>query len=175
MAREASVRSALIIPVPEASSIVDPWRERTCLDKPSIGIPAHLTIVFPFVPAGQLNDELANQLRELVGGFGAFSCAFRSTGRFPGTLYLAPDPARPFVALTEAMVARFPDHRPYEGVHEEIVPHLTVAHGDEELLTEAEAGLEPFLPIQTRVREVLLMEEIEPDWGAWRSRARLAL
>ena len=36
-----------------------------------------------------------------------------------------------FVAMTEALGQRFPDHPPYVGMFEKIVPHLTVAQGDD--------------------------------------------
>ena len=57
--------------------------------------------------------------------------------------YLAPDPPEPFSRLTEAIVERWPDYPPYEGIHETVIPHLTVAYGDDALLTEIEADVTP--------------------------------
>jgi hypothetical protein len=54
--------------------------------------------------------------------------ALTEVGRFPGVVYLAPKPAAPFIALTQAVVERWPDDQPYGGAYEEIIPHLTVAH-----------------------------------------------
>ena len=59
---------------------------------------------------------------------------FERTGRFPGVVWLAPEPAEPFIALTELLAAAFPDHPPYEGAHDEIVPHLTLGLGTESVL-----------------------------------------
>lgn len=55
------------------------------------------------------------------------------------------------------------------------MPHLTVAQGDDPLLDEAEADVVRSLPIRSRVREALLLEEVEPDGARWRVRSRLAL
>ncbi len=43
-------------------------------------------------------------------------------------MWLAPDPAHPFVELIERLATEF-GVRPYGGAHGEVVPHLTVARG----------------------------------------------
>lgn len=169
------LRSAVIVAVPEAAAVVDGWRERTCADKPSIGVPAHVTLLFPFVPAERIDARLLGDLASLFARFAGFDVTFGRTERFPTTLYLAPEPAEPFVALTEAIVAYYPEHEPYEGQFDVVVPHLTVAHGDRETLAAAAADVEPALPLHARVTEAVLLEEVESDWGRWATRARLPL
>jgi hypothetical protein len=66
---EEALRSALIVAVPEATSTVDGWREHTCADRPSIGVPAHVTILFPFVPAPEIDVALVDDLRGLFARF----------------------------------------------------------------------------------------------------------
>ena len=51
------LRSALSIAVPEAAVAVEEWLERTAYSKPSSGVPAHITISFPFVPAAAITDR----------------------------------------------------------------------------------------------------------------------
>ena len=165
----------MIVAVPEAAALVDSWRERTCADRPSIGIPAHVTLLFPFVPAAELDEAVIAALAEVVTEGTPFEFSLARTARFPDTLYLAPEPPEPFVRLTRAIHARFPDHPPYEGAFETIVPHLTVAHGDAELMDEAERDVAPGLPIAAHVDDVVLLEEIEGEWGRWDVRSRLAL
>ena len=46
-------------------------------------------------------------------------------------VYLAPEPAAPFVALTEAVGAEFPGFPPYGGAFDEVVPHLTISEANE--------------------------------------------
>ena len=171
------MRSAVVVAVPEASSVVDHWRERTCNDKPSSGVPPHVTLVFSFAPAERIDDELIAALHEVVGRVEAFDLELRETARFPELLYLPPEPAAPFMQLTGAIVGHFPDYQPYEGAFtlNDLVPHLPVAYGDASLLDEVEADVRPKLPITARVREAVLLEEVEPDWGRWVVRARVEL
>jgi len=169
------LRSTVAVPVPEAGPATDSWKERTGLGKPSIGIPAHVTLVFPFVPAEEVNEALIAELRGFFTKQPAFDLVLARFGRFPETIYLAPEPPEPFVRMTEALMERYPDHPPYEGVFDTIVPHLTVAHGDEALLDEAERDVRPHLPIRAHASEALLLVEVEPDWGRWETRARFRL
>jgi 2'-5' RNA ligase len=168
------VLTAIVTAFPEASPIVDEWRERTCSDRTSIGIPPHVTLLFPFVPA-ETADETLDILRELFAATRSFDVTFRELRRWPELVYLAPQPPEPFVRLTKAIIERWPDYPPYEGAHETVVPHLTVAYGDEALLAEVEADVSPHLPIAAHVDEAVLLEELEPGWGRWGERARFPL
>jgi 2'-5' RNA ligase len=170
-----ALRSALVVPVSEASEAVDAWLERTATAKPSAGIPAHITIVFPFVPARSIDDELIANLRAIFGRFEAFAFIAVRALRFPAVLYLAPEPPEPFVALTEAVISSYPQYPPYEGEFDTIVPHLTAAEGDPAVLAAAEVEIQQFLPVQALAREVTLLEEIEPDSGRWQVRETFRL
>jgi 2'-5' RNA ligase len=161
--------------MPQAARAVGHWLERTAAAKPSSGVPAHVTILFPFVPASEIDDALLGDLEPLFARFAAFDVELRRTDRFPGVLYLAPEPAAPFVSLTEAVMTAYPDFPPYGGVFESIVPHLTAAEGDVHTLARAEAEIRELLPIGAQVRDVVLLEELEADPSRWRARARFAL
>lgn len=166
------MRSALVVTVPEAEPVVREWRLRHTQDAP-LGMPAHVTVLFPFVPPERLAEAEA-RVAKLVAAAPAFEVAFASTARFPGVLYLAPEPTQPFVALTEATVAEWPEHPPYKGVHETVVPHLTVAESeDSALLERIAAEVEPQLPIETRVGAASLF--VEDDEGRWSEHSRLPL
>lgn len=99
----------------------------------------------------------------------AFEVAFPEPRRFPQVLYLAPEPAHRFAALTDALAARLPEWPPYGGAFAELRPHLTVAQA---LLDEAEAEISQRLPLQARAREAVLLAELEPE--RWQRRARFA-
>ncbi|HEY3961640.1 MAG TPA: 2'-5' RNA ligase family protein [Gaiellaceae bacterium] len=172
-----ALRSAVIVAVPEAADAVNRWRERTGSDKPSTGVPPHVTLVFPFAPAGQIDGKLIAALREVVARVDAFELEFRETARWPELVYLPPEPAAPFRQLTEAIAARFPEYPPYEGAIplDGLIPHLTVASAAASLFDEVEADVRPHLPIKARVQEAVLLEEVEPDWERWQIRARLSL
>lgn len=59
------LHSALVVPVAAAAEVVDPWRELTCEDKPSNGVPAHITLLYPFLPAGAIDKRLERELTHL--------------------------------------------------------------------------------------------------------------
>jgi 2'-5' RNA ligase len=164
----SEVRSAVIVPVREAAAVVDAWREQTCDAKPSIGVPPHVTLLAPFMPPEEIGEDVLRGLREVLASR-HFALELRELRRFPGTLYLAPDRAAPFAALTAALVRRFPGYPPYGDPSLPVVPHLTVAQGEDELLDRAEAGLAPSLPIAADVSEAVLLER---DGTRWRVRER---
>ena len=138
-------------------------------------MPAHITLIFPFVPATQIDrfqQDMAS-LAEILGQTAPFEFEFREAAGFPTTLYLAPEPSDAFVRLTEAINRRFRRHPPYGGAFDSIVPHLTVAHGNDVVMDEAQADVQRVLPIKSIAREAVLLEEVEADWGRWEVRARL--
>jgi 2'-5' RNA ligase len=157
-------RCAFWIPFRDLEPVVDHWRERTCVSKPSHGVPPHVTLLLPAPP--DLDGAVA-----ALQDFSPFEVIFRSVGRFPDTLWLAPEPVELFVAMSEALARRFPDHPPYEGRFETITPHLTVAQGDD--LEDAEAALVSALPIYSRSSAVALCEQVTPD--RWREVSGIAL
>ena len=179
MSRERSAltepRTALVVEVPEAAAAVDGWRERTSPAKPSNGVPSHVTVLFPFVPAAEVDDELIRKLGELFAALPSFRFELRQCRHFPGVLYLAPEPPEPFVSLTEAVAAAYPDFPPYEGVFDEVVPHLTAAEGASAVLHRAESEIRQWLPIAAEAREIVLLEELEPELARWRTHSRLPL
>jgi 2'-5' RNA ligase superfamily len=152
---------ALVVPFPELAGVVEPWLEHSVGARPSHGFPPHVTLLFPC-------PDAAEEIAGLLGGLQAFDVEFRETRRFPDVVYLAPEPAAPFVAITDTLLARFPDWPPYAGAFSEVVPHLTVAWGAR--LDEAEAAVAPALPLRGRAREAVLFRETAPQ--RWQPQAR---
>ena len=167
--------TVLLVPIPEAAALVDPHRARLTRAGAD-GIPPHITLLYPFTDSALLSEERVREAAAIVGAVRPFDVSLASTARFdldPPILYLAPDPAAPFAALTRALVAAFPEHQPYDGRHPELVPHLTVAIADASTLAGVEAELGPALPIEAHVEEAWLMQRNEAD--RWRLRQRLEL
>jgi hypothetical protein len=145
----------LVVPFPELAEVVDPWRNRSTGSGPSNGVPAHVTLLAP-CPAD------ADEIRAVLDGTAAFDVEFRELRRFTEvpTLYLAPEPAEPFVDLTRRLVERFPDWLPYGGIHgTTVIPHLTVAQGAAE--DDAERAVAEVLPLRGRAREAILLAQVE--------------
>jgi hypothetical protein len=113
-------------------------------------LPPHVTVL---VPCPSELDPIA----EVLAPFEPFDVSFPRLERFPEILWLAPEPAEPFVAMTEAMVDRFPDYPPYGGIHDRIIPHLTVGEAQ---LDDTTALVEPLLPLHSRAETVVLYEHL---------------
>ncbi|MGE3269929.1 MAG: 2'-5' RNA ligase family protein [Chloroflexota bacterium] len=156
-------RGGLIVPVPEAEQVVQAWHAR--LHPSEQALPAHVTLLFPFLTLTEIDPANLAWLQAYFAGLPAVDVSFSTVGRFPDVVYLGPEPRNWFVRCTEALTARF-GLLPYGGLHQEIVPHLTVArHADPQVCAEAAQALTQVLPITTRVNAAWLMEETEA--GRW--------
>ena len=107
----------------------------------------------------------------LLASFAPIDVTFRETRRFPDVVYLAPEPADPFVEMTNALGARFPEWPPYEGRFPSIVPHLTIASGA--ALDAAEEDVSRRLPLHARAATALLLSEVRPQ--RWMQQAEFRL
>ena len=158
--------TALICRVPEAERYIAGYRQRF---DPSArrNVPAHVTVLYPFMAPALVDAEVVATLRRIARATPAFDYRMRETKRFPVALYLAPDPDRPFSALMDAIYEAYPDYPPFEGKFETVVPHITVAHGDEPILCEIEIELRIALPpsgIAAHCNELLLIENSSGRW-----------
>lgn len=165
-------RTGLIVRIPDAERAVRAWREQF---DPSAraGVPAHVTVLFPFLDESRIDARVCSALTDMFGSHHAFDLWFGSCGRFPGVLYLAPEPDTQLRRLTEVIADRWPETPPYGGQFTEILPHLTVADGqDDAVLDEIEADLLGRLPFTSHVASVDLMVH---DGARWQERASFAL
>jgi 2'-5' RNA ligase len=170
------IESALVVLIPEAEVLVKSFRDRYD-PQAALGVPAHVTVLYPFKSPTELTADVIGNLDKLFSKFPGFSASFTETRRFPGVLYLSPEPAEIFRHLTEVVTRRFPETQPYGGRFADVVPHLTLAQlSDPRKLEEAAAEFEleakGRLPIQAGVKEIALLDN---ESGYWTVRARFAL
>ena len=163
------MQSALIVTIPEAEEAVAQHRARFG-DAAGFGVPAHVTVIFPFMPPSRVNAEVIETLAAAISTVPKFQATFESTGWFgTNVLWLAPTPAVVFGALITAAADAFPDYPPFEGRHEVVVPHLTVGHADaaETDLQAAEEQVLSHLPVRADVTEVALWcgTDVPGGWG----------
>jgi 2'-5' RNA ligase len=169
------VETALLVTVPAAEPVVG--RHRSRLDRAArVGVPAHVTVVFPFVPFAALGAAELAALTEVARAVPAFTLELEQVGWFgEEVVFLRPDPSAPVLDLVARVGEAFPDFPPYAGAHDEVVPHLTVGHLTDghghtvEDLRVAEAAVVRQLPVTQRVEAIslwagppLLTEE--PGW-----------
>jgi 2'-5' RNA ligase len=158
--------TALICRVPEAEPYISHYRQR--FDPPARrNVPAHVTVLYPFLEPTRVDSGVLAELRAIASSIPAFDYRLRETRRFPSSLYLAPEPGDSYAALTDAVHRAFPDYPPFEGKFDIVVPHVTVAHGDDALLCELEVALRIALPgagVSARCDEMLLIENTTGRW-----------
>jgi 2'-5' RNA ligase len=169
--------SGVVVVVPEADTVVGPHRLR--LDPAaSWGVPAHVTVLYPFVSPPDLRTADLDRLGEAVAQVAAFDAELPRVDWFgEDVVWLAPEPASQFRRLISVVGAAFPDLQPYGGGFDDVVPHLTIggpSRGTLDELLRAADAVAPQLPVRTRVDEVAVMAG-RREAGSWRTVARLPL
>lgn len=164
-------QTAILIPVPAAEPVVGHWRD--LYDPPAtVGVPAHITLIVPWLPPDEVTDADIDELRELAVGVEAFDFELTRIGWFGRrVVWIAPRPEETFLSLTARLAERF-GTPPWEDEFDEVVPHLTVAHasGDGVELASVASDVAEQLPIRCRATEVWVMIA---DGQRWTVRAVL--
>jgi 2'-5' RNA ligase len=151
------VQSAVLIPVPQADSVVGRYRfEHDPVA--AAGVPAHVTLVVPWLPPAEISEADLAELEEELAGVPAFEFELTRVDWFGRrVLWVAPEPAEPFLKLTHRIADRF-NTPPWEDEFDEVVPHLTVAHASDGVeLVPIAADVATRLPVQCRAEEVWVM------------------
>jgi 2'-5' RNA ligase len=164
--------SAFIIRVPEAEPYVA--RLRAQFDPSAVlGVPAHITVLYPFMSPERISEKVVARARSLAAETAPFSFRLVAIKRFPGVVYLAPEPAASLVSLLQAVSRAFPEYPPYEGRHPSTIPHLTVARTDESQHAAIEAELRSCLPLPRGIvatcEQLVLIENSSGRWSQMHS------
>lgn len=155
--------TALILPVGRMSGVVAHGLKLSDWNMPG-GMPAHITLLLPFLPAGEIDEACTDAISTICSETESISMSFPRIERFdPDIYYLTPEPAGPVIALIQRLCAAFPRVQPYDGEHRDIVPHLTVGRG-KEIYPELATTLEPQLPLYTEIDRAWLMEMQSSSW-----------
>ena len=148
--------SGLVIEVPEAEPAVRHHREHLDANAP-LGIPAHITVLFPFMPPEMIDPPALTRLRQLFA------------------VWLAPEDPRPIRALTQRVFRAYPAFPPFDGQFGDVVPHLTIGHGHPlDDLHTAESSVQARLPIESSAAAVTLMTQQSAE-GHWTRTATFPL
>ncbi|MGH4027051.1 MAG: 2'-5' RNA ligase family protein [Pseudonocardiaceae bacterium] len=164
-------RTGLVIPVPAA----DPLLASVAARYPGTvreGVGAHVSLLYPFVPAPELDQDVTDTLSELFAGQPWIPVTFTQCRRSQGFVFLRPEPVDELKTLTKKARRRWPG---VDGgrAHDDVGPHLTVAMGaTEQAAATIEREVTAALPISARLREVWLVA-FDGKWGL-RSRFELA-
>ena len=133
------METAVLLCVPEAEELVGPWR-RKADPSAEAGVPAHVTLLTPFLPAERIDAGVVAELGWFFAGVDAFEVRFEDVGSFEesGVVYLEPVGSG-LDDLAAALARRWPETPPYEGRVDAPHAHLTVVHDDDAALREQAA------------------------------------
>lgn len=165
-------QSGLVIPVPAA----DPLLASVAARYPGtvrVGVPAHVTLLYPFIAADELDEQITNALGELLVKQVPMTVEFAECYRRGGFVALRPDPVAGLSELSNATRRQWPDVKPYGGLYgDDVELHLTVAmSSSEKTAATIEREVTADLPIAAELREVWLVA----FEGRWKLRQRFEL
>jgi hypothetical protein len=148
------------VEIPEAEPVVRHFRQR--LDPSAgLGVPAHITVLYPFIPPDGLDAAVLRHLGRLFAAAPRFAFRLDRTRWFDDrVVWLAPADPGPFAALTVRVIEAFPACLPYRGQFDGITPHLTIGDGQPVAgLRAAEESIRPLLPVTGEVTAVTLITQ----------------
>lgn len=129
-------------------------------------MPAHVTLLYPFVPWDELDPSIGRKIASVAARHTAFDYTMTGPERWPDTIYVAVEPVEPFVRLQADLAATFPEYPVYgQGSDFEFSPHITVAEGravDDELTMHDAAWAA--LPLVARAA---WLDVVATDGGKW--------
>lgn len=141
----------------------------------TVGVPAHATLLHPFIEPDGLAPSIRRRLREIAADHAPFDYRQDRMAEWPDAIYVAVEPVEPFVRLHRDLQAAFPEWPIYgAGADFEYEPHITVADRAGKL----EPGVREdrawrALPLQARA-EAIDVIATRPD-GRWRLFWRIPL
>ena len=163
-------RTGVIIPVPSADPLLTTLGQR----HPGAvreGVPAHVSVLYPFVPAEELDADVERVLADIGQVTSSTEVTFEQCRRVGNFVYSPPDPPADVNRLIAAVRGHWPDVLPYGGAVEDVGPHLTIAmRTTEQTAAAIEGEVAEELPIAAQLREMWLVVFAD----GWRVRRRFS-
>jgi hypothetical protein len=157
--------TALVILLPAAEPVLAAAR-RTAPELVRPGLPAHVTALYPFLPAHELTDEVLDAVRDLAATVRPVDVRLAELVVAPGFSAVVTPSLQP---IADAVCARWPEVPPYGGRFGPTPDaHLTVAMGGAEADHRRVAEeVRPLLPVNARAEELHL---VALDGEGWKTR-----
>ena len=159
--------SAIILPFPELSPMVDVWRTAS-VDVAEKGVPPHITLLYPWRSGAvsRADIDLVVQACQKTARFIVlFNCVDYFSG---GAVYLGLEDNRDVLALMQSIWQVFPESPPYAGQHDGSIPHLTIAQTNPASVSvdsgEISQALEAELPVTANVDHVAIISQDSNGW-----------
>jgi hypothetical protein len=165
----------IMVPVPEVEPFIAQLRARF---DPSAkrGLGAHVTVLHSNISQGRIEPAFMDRIAVSVSSVAPFGYRITRVARFPRTLYLAAEPAAPFVLLRERLVLALPMSEREPQFKEPLIPHVSVVRKstskDHDVEGELSATLRRHGPIPCVCKQLVLLENSS---GVWQEVRRFAL
>ena len=159
------LETAVVIVLDDARPQLEPVRAEFHAGSVAMGIPLHVTLLYPFAPPGEVDE---GALADLFGGFERYGLTLTGLATWPQVVYAVPEPRERLLAMMRALFEKYPAYPPYAGEIAEPEPHATLSELEaDDSLDEVTAGIrartESLFPLTCDVRDVALLEEYEPE------------
>ena len=122
--------SALVLLVPDLEDIIGPYRKKYTNDG-AMGMPCHITILYPFMSYIEWNDNIFDLLAEISLLIKPISFRFNGLNYFENknVLFLEPYPQDEILHVIQHISKAFPMFPPYGGdiPMSELRAHITIA------------------------------------------------
>jgi 2'-5' RNA ligase len=136
----------------------------------AVGVPAHVTLLHPFVEPGDLSPTVRRRLAGVAARHAAFDYVQAAFAEWPDAFYVSVNPPEPFKRLYRDLQAAFPDWPIYGWSAAdtlEFEPHITIADREGKLKPGVrEDPVWSALPRPARAEAIDLIAT-RPD-GRWR-------
>lgn len=154
-------QTGLVVPVPAADALLAAVRRR----HPDAAQPAeaaHVSLLYPFLPAADIDAAVLTRLRSFAACFPPVDLRLTAVQQAPGLVALDADDLRP---MTTALRGCWPAVLPYRGRYgADPAAHLTVAMTDDaDLAARIGADASAWLPISAVADRLWLVEQD----GSW--------
>ncbi|MFL5946570.1 MAG: 2'-5' RNA ligase family protein [Gaiellaceae bacterium] len=168
------METALVLVLDDAAPF-DAIRREFAREAVALGIPFHVTLLYPLAPADELTPALREDLRTFFAARAPFDFELTRIASWPDVVYAVPEPDDQLRVCMHTLFATFPQWPPYGGVHAEVHPHATLGEEVDAAAVrgEIERRAAPHLPHRCQARDVALLEEFAPN--QWRERERFPL
>ncbi|MGW7100121.1 2'-5' RNA ligase family protein [Streptomyces sp. NPDC054838] len=155
--------TAVVVVLPDATPLLDAARR---IDPALVrhGVPAHVSLLYPFVPESALTGQDEKGMRSLAASFPAADLLLEELVTASGFVAVTVPELQPIV---NAFRAQWPELRPYRGrFGARPAAHLTVAMGPDNPTASARvrAAVGSLLPLRTRAAAVQLVVLTEEGW-----------
>ncbi|MFI6150728.1 2'-5' RNA ligase family protein [Streptomyces sp. NPDC051109] len=155
--------TAVVIALPDAAPLLD---AASRIDPALVrrGVPAHVSLLYPFVPESALTGQDEEGVRSLAAGFPAADLLLEEVVTASGFIGVTVPELQPVV---DAFRVQWPGLRPYDGrFGARPTAHVTVAMGadDPTAAARVRAAIDGLLPMRTRATAVQLVVLTQDGW-----------